>query len=215
MSISLLDHFPLATTLNLGGGFKIDRMLPPPAVEESAEYYKSYVHNVGEPVKKVFEEYFEKTNRKIHLEIEPGTFLVSLAGVLLTQVQDKVTTFTEGASEKAGFTFLKLNSGMTDILRPSLYAAQHPIIVFNNSTEEEEVVVVGHCCESGDLLTCSPDDSEEILPRLLPRADIGDVVVVEGCGAYCSSMSTKNYNSFPESSEVMIDLENKPNIIRK
>lgn len=192
-------------------------MLPPPSTEESAEFYKNYIRNIGEPVKKVFEDYFEKTSRKIHLEIEPGTFLVSLAGVLLTQVQDKVTTFSENNTEanREGFTFVKLNSGMTDILRPSLYAAQHPIIVFNDSNEQEEVVVVGHCCESGDLLTCSPNDSEEIAPRLLPRTSIGDVVVIEGCGAYCSSMSTKNYNSFPESAEVIIDLENKPHIIRK
>ena len=47
---------------------------------------------------------------------------------------------------------------MTDLLRPSLYGAQHPIVIVNGRSDAEadatqKYVVVGHCCESGDLLT--------------------------------------------------------------
>ena len=55
---------------------------------------------------------------------------------------------------------------------------------------------------------------------LLPRAlhggcGLDDLIVIEGSGAYCSSMSTKNYNSFPEAPEVMLDGNGAPHIIRK
>lgn len=69
---------------------------------------------VGTPVKEAFKNFALETGRKIKLEIEPGTFLVANSGVLLTTIQDIVTT---GAN---GHTFLKLNSGMTEVLRPSL-----------------------------------------------------------------------------------------------
>ena len=60
-----------------------------------------------------------------------------------------------------GYRFLKLDAGMTEVLRPSLYGAQHPIHVITEpdqlaAREKLEQVVVGHCCESGDLLTPAP-----------------------------------------------------------
>ena len=66
-----------------------------------------------------------------------------------------------------------------------------------------EQVVVGHCCESGDLLTPAPGDAEMLATRKLPKGEIGDLCVIEGVGAYCSSMAAKNYNSFPEAAEVL------------
>jgi diaminopimelate decarboxylase len=52
----------------------------------------------------------------------------------------------------------QLDAGMTDLLRPSLYGAQHPIITIPNKSSKAtssttSYVVVGHCCESGDILT--------------------------------------------------------------
>jgi diaminopimelate decarboxylase len=76
-------------------------------------------------------------------------------------------------------------------------------------------VVVGHCCESGDLFTCAPGQPDVLLPRELKKASIGDLVSIEGAGAYCSGMSTKNYNSFPEVAEVLLDRNNKPHLIRR
>lgn len=76
-------------------------------------------------------------------------------------------------------------------------------------------VVVGHCCESGDLFTCAPGDPEAILPRLLHAARIGDLVSIEAAGAYCASMSTKNYNSFPEAPEVLLLESGELKLIRR
>ena len=63
----------------------------------------------GAPVKVAFEKFASADGRRLRLEIEPGTFLVANAGAVLARVQDIVST---GARE-----FLKLDSGMTEILR--------------------------------------------------------------------------------------------------
>ena len=101
---------------------------------------------------------------------------------------------------------------MTELLRPSLYGSQHPTIVVPKggkatcaTAEEAKYVVVGHCCESGDLVTPADGEPETLFERPMGKAEIGDMLVMEGAGAYCSSMSTKHYNSFPEAAEVMVD----------
>jgi len=157
----------------------------------------------------------EETDRKVHLEIEPGTFLLANAGAIIARVQDVVSTGGED-----GMHFLKLDSGMTEILRPSLYAAQHPIHIVSAedrapSPELRDYLVVGHCCESGDILTTGADDPEALQPRSLPVTEIGDLCVIDGAGAYCAAMTAKNYNSFPEAAEVLLPVDGAPRLIRR
>lgn len=203
MSLSLVREFMDVHTLDLGGGYKVGRM----SSEVSTD-----LQQIGQPVKEAFEQLYEETGRKIHLEIEPGTFLVANACSLLCTAQDVVST---GGPE--GMDFIKLDAGMTEILRPSLYASQHPIIVIpeNDKDATKPYLVVGHCCESGDILTPAPDDPESLLPRELPLAQPGDLVVLEGSGAYCAGMSAKNYNSFPEAAEVLLDDSGTGHLIRE
>ncbi len=201
MSLDIVRRFKDVTTLNLGGGYKVARM----SDEKGTD-----LQTVGAPVREAFEELFRETGRRIHLEIEPGTFTVANAGALVTTIQDIVTT------GQAGYTFLKLDAGMTDILRPSLYGAQHPIVVLSSRPgRSQAAVVVGHCCESGDLLTPAPGQPESLMPRELDYATPGDLCVIEGAGAYCAGMSTKNYNSFPEAPEVLLDEQGKLHLIRR
>lgn len=203
MSIEIPKHFPDVHTLNLGGGFKVSRM----SYEKSTD-----LQAVGESIKKEFINFYNNTGRKLKLEIEPGTFLVANAGSVIAKIDDIVST------GENGYKFYKANTGMTDILRPSIYGAQHPIVIVkkeNTASEVEEALVVGHCCESGDILTPEVSDPEGLKPRKLTKAEIGDYVVIEGAGAYCSSMSSKNYNSFPESSELLLKENGEICIIRK
>ena len=79
--------------------------------------------------------------------------------------------------------FLKMDAGMTDVLRPSLYGAIHPLTIFPASgdsndvgDDSESVVVVGHCCESGDLMTPKEGEPEAIGERELRKAEIGDML---------------------------------------
>ena len=107
---------------------------------------------------------------------------------------------------------------MTEIPRPAMYGAQHPIIIVPVMPGERNTcsyIVSGHCCESGDVLTPAPGDPEGLAPRELLEARIGDALVIEGAGAYCSAMATKNYNSFPEAPEVLLRTDGTFHLIRK
>jgi len=207
MSLDLVRQFPLVHTLNLGGGYKVARM----------EYEQATDLNVvGAPVKVAFEKFAQEDGRQLKLEIEPGTFLVANACSLVTTVQDMTVTFGD-----EGHDFLKLDSGMTELVRPSLYGSQHPISIVRQpdtgaeGKEDKAYVVVGHCCESGDLVSCAPDEPETLAERELGPVSIGDLCVIDGVGAYCSGMSTKNYNSFPEAPEVLLDAIGHSHLIRK
>ncbi len=72
----------------------------------------------------------------------------------------------------------------------------------------------GHCCESGDILTPLSGFPEELFPCPMEEAEVEDFLVIEGAGAYCSGMSTKNYNSFPEASEVLLRQNGSTSLIR-
>ena len=207
MSLDLVKQLPTVKILNLGGGYKVGRM----STETSTD-----LGVIGAPVRELFESFAKDDGRELKLEIEPGTFLVANSASLLTTVQDVVST------GGGGFDFLKLDSGMTELLRPSLYGSQHPAVLVPHTagaaraTDGRKYVAVGHCCESGDLVTPEPDEAETLGPRALGgEAQDGDLLVIEGAGAYCSSMCTKNYNSFPEAPEVMLDGNGAPHIIRK
>jgi len=205
MTLDLAREFPTVETINLGGGFKVGRV----EGEKTTDLQK-----VGATVKKLFQARAKETGQKLKLEIEPGTYLVATAGAIVATVQDLVST---GSS---GHEFLKLDAGMTEVLRPSLYGSQHALVVVpavktKAKKENKKYLVVGHCCESGDLLTPAPGQPETLGPRLLAAAQIGDVCVIEGAGAYCAGMSAKNYNSFPEAPEVLLEEKGKLRLIRQ
>jgi diaminopimelate decarboxylase len=203
MSLDTCARLTDVTILNLGGGFKIGRVKG----EETTDLQK-----IGLPVVEAFQSFNAKYGRRLHLEVEPGTYLVANSCALLAKVIDVVDT------GRGGYKFIKVDTGMTEILRPSMYGAQHPLEIIPTTTEERnhlEYVVVGHCCESGDVLTPAPGNPEVLQPRLLPETRIGDLVVLGGAGAYCSSMAAKNYNSFPEATEVMISENGSVELIRK
>lgn len=204
ISLDLLSHFETATSFDLGGGYKIGRM----EGEKSTN-----IKEIAAPVVKAFEDFYKETGRKIKLEVEPGTYLLAQCGGILSEIASTTHTGEEG------YLFYKLDAGMTEILRPSLYGAQHPLWVINKEEREEDdkvlALVVGHCCESGDILTPAPNDPEGILPRTFPKAKAGDLIFIGGTGAYCSAMSAKNYNSFPEAPEVLKRLDGSFCLIRK
>lgn len=204
MSIDICEYFPDVVTLNLWWGYKIARM----------DYEKTTdIQAVGLQVKQQLIDFESKTWRKLHLEIEPWTSLVANSWVLVCKVQDIVDTWN------MGYKFIKVDSGMTELLRPSLYGAQHPIhVVSNNLTSVEEsdsYVVVGHCCESGDIFTPAPADPEGLMPRQLSCAQIWDFVLIGGAGAYSSSMASIHYNSFPQAAEYLLTESNQMKLIRR
>ena len=123
LSQTLLSSFPSATILNLGGGFKVARN----DQEVDVDFEK-----VGLPIAKAFQDFYLRSGRAIKLEIEPGTSLVANSGVIVSTIQDKITTKSppkallnrndnledskeEEREEESGYTFLKLDCGMNDV----------------------------------------------------------------------------------------------------
>jgi diaminopimelate decarboxylase len=204
MTLEIARQLPDVTRLSLGGGFKVARM----EGEQSAN-----LREIGEALIPDFERFAQEEGRELHLEIEPGTFLVANAGVIVTTVNDVVDT------GDGGYAFIKIDSGMTELLRPNLYGAQHPIEVIpadgDTSRGEGDYLVAGHCCESGDVVTPGPGDPESLLPRHLVRPLAGDFLLIAGAGAYCSGLAGKNYNSFPEAPEVMVEKDGTIRLIRR
>jgi diaminopimelate decarboxylase len=199
MTLELAARLPEVATVNLGGGFKVGRMPEEPTVD---------LADVGAHVRAELLAFQARDGRALGLEIEPGTYLVARAGAVVATCIDVVDTGREG------FTFAKLDTGMTEVTRPSLYGAQHPVDVVADGREAAPVVFVGPCCESGDILTPAPGDPEALGPRWVPRPRIGDLVVVGGTGAYCAAMSTINYNSYPRAPEVMLEPDGTLRLLR-
>ncbi len=190
MTLELVERFLDVETVDLGGGFKVARM---------KEEVPTSLQTVGRVVKDSFERFADRTGRELKLEIEPGTFLTANAGAIVSEIIDIKDTGEEGHE------FMVVDTGMTENLRPSLYGAQHPLVVVSREPRDshKKYVVVGHNCESGDLLTPQPGQPEAIGERNLQEAQTGDLLVVEGTGAYCASMSVDGYNSFPAAQAVL------------
>lgn len=200
MSLDLAHELPEVTVVNLGGGFKVGRM---------PDEVSTDLQDVGMHVRRELEDFRERDGRALHLEVEPGTYLVANAGAVVATCIDVVDTGQDG------YVFAKLDTGMPEVTRPSLYGAQHPIQVLAADREACEVVFVGPCCESGDILTPAPGDPEALGPRRVLRPKIGDLVVVGGAGAYCAGMSTINYNSYPQAPEAMLEPNGALRLLRR
>jgi len=125
---------------------------------------------------------------KLRLILEPGRYLVADAGILLVSV-----LYRKKTSKRS---FIIVDGAMTDLPRPALYGAWHPVeAVSPRRGPRKTVDVVGPVCESGDFLARQ---------RLLPPLERGDLLAVGKAGAYGFAMSSQ-YNSRPRAAEVLLD----------
>ncbi len=125
----------------------------------------------------------------IAVALEPGRFLVGNAGLLLTRVE-----YVKQADEK---TFLILDSGMNDLIRPAMYEAFHrivPVKAPENGAELAPVDIVGPICETGDTFAEG---------RPMPPVVAGDLLAILSAGAYSSAMAS-TYNARPLAPEVLV-----------
>ncbi|MCH7511365.1 MAG: diaminopimelate decarboxylase, partial [Chloroflexi bacterium] len=116
--------------------------------------------------------------------------------------------YTVGArKELAGVrTYVSVDGGMADNIRPALYEARYEALVANRAAEPpaERVTIAGKYCESGDVLI---KDIE------LPKLWAGDVLALPASGAYCLSMAS-NYNMSPRPAVVLVR-EGRARLVRR
>jgi diaminopimelate decarboxylase len=180
--LEMVEEFPDVTTLNTGGGYRIDRMDPSNDTD---------MREVLGVFAAELEAFRARTGRELHVEIEPGTWMVAQEGTAYARVEEVTRTTPEHNQ-------LTISLGMNAVERISRYGAIHPITIENGSDQTVEYAVFGPCCETGDCLTPAKDDPTTIEPRELSKAEVGDLVVIGGVGAYCLTMSPVDYNRVPE-----------------
>ena len=160
--------------LDLGGGLGIDYQgeTPPSAAQ--------YVSNLLKQL--------QIQNIDISVAIEPGRFIAGNSGILLTKVEYLKHTPTKN--------FAVVNAGMNDLLRPSLYQAEHRIdhVVEPKQEPLEVYDVVGPVCESADVLGF----------RRTLHLKSEDLLAIRSAGAYAFAMAS-NYNTRGRPAEIMVD----------
>lgn len=166
--------------LNIGGGLGI--------------IYKDEKPQTAEQFAKAVLPILKKTGLKIILE--PGRFIVGNAGILVTKVLYIKKTKVR--------TFVIVDAGMNDLIRPALYNAYHDILPLSETNGKEKVDIVGPICESADFFAKD---------KLMSKLSEGDLLAIMGAGAYGFSMSS-NYNCRLRPAEVMVK-RNKYFITRK
>ncbi|MBV9181461.1 MAG: diaminopimelate decarboxylase [Acidobacteria bacterium] len=133
----------------------------------------------------------------LRLLLEPGRSIVGPAGVLLTHV-----LYRKINGEKK---FVVVDAAMNDLIRPSLYQAEHQIVPVSISDCQPEIVdIVGPICESGDYFARD---------RSVPAVKEGELLAILDAGAYGMSLAS-NYNSRPRPAEVLVD-RGRVRLIRK
>ena len=138
--------------------------------------------------RRVLEEVISKLEPlNLNLLLEPGRSISGNTGVLLSKV--------EYLKKTSDLNFAVIDSGMNDLLRPSLYQAWHNIsVVATNNQKELSYEVVGPVCESGD--TFGED-------RILSLNE-DSILAIHDAGAYGHVMSS-NYNSRLRPPEILVE----------
>ncbi|MET0669196.1 MAG: diaminopimelate decarboxylase [Xanthobacteraceae bacterium] len=123
------------------------------------------------------------------LIFEPGRLIVGNAGILVTRV-----IYLKRGEAK---TFVIVDAGMNDLIRPTLYEAHHeirPVAAPQSGAKRVTADVVGPVCESGDFLA---------LERDMPEPKPGDLIAVMTAGAY-GAVQAGTYNTRALVPEILV-----------
>lgn len=173
--LPLAERFETIRALDIGGGFPVEYQAGKAAIGP-----EEFALAVGEAT--------QRAASPLELAIEPGRFIVADAGALVAQVQ--------ATKHSYGRRIITTDAGMTDLIRPALYQAYHPIVAIVQGEPAGELVdVAGPVCESSDFIGYE---------RSLPKVKRGDLIAVLFAGAYGAVMSS-NYNSRPRAPEVLVE----------
>jgi diaminopimelate decarboxylase len=167
-SVTQLGQLGRFGTWDLGGGLGVaySREQQPPSIEQ-------YVDAVAQAAR-------EHLGEHSQLLIEPGRALTAPAAV---------TIYTVQVVKHNVSTWVAVDGGMSDNLRPMLYSAVYEAHVADRIGGSTECVLAGKHCESGDVLVAN---------AMLDDPRVGDVVVTPVTGAYTYAMAN-NYNGVPRS----------------
>jgi len=173
------EHGIRMAELDLGGGFGIayttqhDPSSPRDLAAGMAEIVERECRADGVPVPRI--------------SIEPGRAIAGPSTFTLYEVGTVKEVLLDGDASR---TYVAVDGGMSDNIRPALYDADYSCTIAGRVSEASPTLarVVGKHCESGDILV-----KDEFLPSDISA---GDLLAVPGTGAYCRSLSSQ-YNHLP------------------
>ncbi|HEP1808499.1 TPA: diaminopimelate decarboxylase [Streptococcus suis] len=175
--------------INLSGGI---------GVNYRPEQEPNDIAVIGEGVRKVYEEILTPAGMG-HIKIftELGRFMLAPHGHLITKVLHRKETYR---------TYIGVDASAANLMRPAFYGAYHHITNITRPDAPIEVVdVAGSLCENNDKFAVN---------RELPRAEVGDTLVIHDSGAHGFSMGY-NYNGRLRSSEILLQEDGTARMIRR
>ncbi|ATZ04207.1 diaminopimelate decarboxylase [Streptococcus suis] len=175
--------------INLSGGI---------GVNYRPEQEPNDIAVIGEGVRKVYEEILTPAGMG-HIKIftELGRFMLAPHGHLITKVLHRKETYR---------TYVGVDASAANLMRPAFYGAYHHITNITRPDAPIEVVdVAGSLCENNDKFAVN---------RELPRAEVGDTLVIHDSGAHGFSMGY-NYNGRLRSSEILLQEDDTARMIRR
>lgn len=147
------------------------------------------MEETAKQVSAVFKAKIEEYNLEAPaLVMEPGRYLVGDAGFLVGRVH---------AIKDAYKKFVGIDAGMNCLIRPAMYDAYHHMRVDGRPENEnlEKVNICGQICENSDIFAKD---------RMMPKAEVGDLICIENAGAYSYGMSFQ-YNGRVKPAEVLVN----------
>lgn len=169
-----------------GGGWAVDTVdtldATTPAIKELAQALQqtmqrslSTMHNATLPAPTLI--------------VEPGRSIIARAGVAVYRIGARKVT-------PGGITYLFVDGGMADNIRPALYNAKYTALPVQGVARpmQETVCISGRYCESGDML---------IDAVALPQMSEGELLLIPTVGAYCLPMAS-NYNLVPRPAVLLL-----------
>lgn len=176
--------------INLSGGIGI-----PYRPEEAA----NDIYKIGEGVRKVYEEVLVPQGMgDVAIYTELGRFMTGPYGCLVTKALHEKHTYRE---------YIGCDASAVDLMRPAMYGAYHHITVMGKEEEpkDHKYDITGSLCENNDKFA---------IDRLLPKIEIGDLLVIHDTGAHGHSMGY-NYNGKLKSAEILLKEDGSTQMIRR
>ena len=154
---------------------------------------------IGEGVRKVYEEVLVPAGMgDVAIYTELGRFMLAPYGCLVTKAIHEKHTHKE---------YIGVDACAANLMRPAMYGAYHHITVMGKEEEpcDHMYDVTGSLCENNDKFA---------IDRMLPKIDMGDLLVIHNTGAHGFSMGY-NYNGRLRSAEVLLKEDGSTQLIRR
>ena len=176
--------------INLSGGI---------GIPYRPEQTPNDIRVIGEGVRKVYEEVLVPEGMgDVAIYTELGRFMMGPYGCLVTKAINEKHTYKE---------YIGVDACAVNLMRPAMYGAYHHITVMGKEDQpcDHMYDVTGSLCENNDKFA---------IDRMLPKVDMGDLLVIHDTGAHGFSMGY-NYNGKLKSAEVLLTEDGEAKLIRR